>query len=124
MECRLSRSNSPWECVVSLLITTDSGVADQPRIERFGPPIYHKREVEDRIRRAQLAILNPFIPAASFLNDGKKEDHGTRIPDEVFGEGPQNLNLSMNCVSLAITGPDMVNLSIVDLPGETFAKLT
>lgn len=124
-EFRLSRSNTPWECTVSLHITTDSrgqAFADQSRIERFGPPIHYKGEVKDRIRRAQLAILNPSRPVTTFLNESEKEENGARILNEVFGEHPQSLNFSMNCVSLVITGPDVINLSFVDLPGQTFAK--
>ncbi|XP_006461470.1 hypothetical protein AGABI2DRAFT_192973 [Agaricus bisporus var. bisporus H97] len=107
-ECRLSYSSQPWKCVVSLRITTDrSGQPlGQSRNETFGSTIYDKKEVDDRIRRAQLAILNPDKPANSFLNDDE--------PSLVEGN---SLTFSKNCVSLAISGPDVADLSFVDLPG-------
>jgi hypothetical protein len=69
--------------------------------------MYDKSEVEDRIRRAQLAILNPDKSVNSFL-DG----------DEPFIIEGNSLTFSKNCVSLAISGPDVADLSFVDLPGE------
>ncbi|EKM81339.1 hypothetical protein AGABI1DRAFT_106074 [Agaricus bisporus var. burnettii JB137-S8] len=107
-ECRLSYSSQPWKCVVSLRITTDrSGQPlGQSRNETFGSTIYDKKEVDDRIRRAQLAILNPDKPAKSFLND-----------DEPSLTEGNFLTFSKNCVSLAISGPDVADLSFVDLPG-------
>ncbi|XP_006461472.1 hypothetical protein AGABI2DRAFT_222252 [Agaricus bisporus var. bisporus H97] len=107
-ECRLSYSSQPWKCVVSLRITTDrSGQPlGQSRNETFGSTIYDKKEVDDRIRRAQLAILNPDKPAKSFLNDDE--------PSLMEGNF---LTFSKNCVSLAISGPDVADLSFVDLPG-------
>lgn len=109
--------------MVSLRITTDAKgqPLGQSRNESFGPPIYDKQEVEDRIRRAQLAILNPHRPAASFLkgDESDGDDMSPTSDDEVFGEGPQSLTFSMNCVSLAISGPSVADLSFVDLPGMT-----
>lgn len=104
-ECRLSHSKSPWECVVSLRFTTeaDGTPLGQTRHEKFGPTIYNKRDVEDRIRRAQRAILNPTKPAKKFLKG-----------DEPF---EAELSFSNNCVSLQISGPDVADLSFCDLPG-------
>ena len=60
-ECRLSRSDSPWQCIVSLRFITDAQgqLLGQARNDVFGSVIYDQSEVEDRIRRAQRAILNP-----------------------------------------------------------------
>lgn len=77
----------------------------QTRNEVFGPTIYNKREVEERIRRAQCAILNPQKPAKQFL-EGE---------DELLREA--ELSFSNNCVSLQISGPDVADLSFCDLPG-------
>ncbi|KAF9447051.1 hypothetical protein P691DRAFT_732102 [Macrolepiota fuliginosa MF-IS2] len=106
-ECRLSHSESSWKCIVSLRFTTDANGAPlgQTRNEIFGPTIHSKNEVEDRIRRAQCAILNPAKPAKHFLEDG----------DELLGEA--ELSFSNNCVSLQISGPDVADLSFCDLPG-------
>jgi len=93
---------------VSLRFSTDAGGAPlgQTRNENFGPPIYKKSEVEDRIRRAQRAILNPSKPVKNFLND-----------DEDVSVGKTELSFSHNCVSLQISGPDVADLSFCDLPG-------
>ena len=106
-ECRLSRSDSPWQCIVSLRFITDpkGQLLGQARNEVFGSVIYDQSGVEERIRRAQRAILNPKKPPKDFLD---KEDE-----DELVSE----LNFSTNCVSLQISGPEVADLSFCDLPG-------
>lgn len=79
----------------------------QIRNEAFGGVIHNKEEVEERIRRAQRAILNPSTALRDFL-DGHDED-----PPE------RELSFSKNCVCLEISGPDVADLSFVDLPGES-----
>ena len=74
----------------------------------FGNTIYEKSEVEERIRRAQRAILNPKKTSKYFLD---KEDE-----DELESE----LNFSINCVSLQISGPEVADLSFCDLPGKSY----
>jgi hypothetical protein len=108
-ECRLSYSAAPWKCVVSIRSTTDVSGAPlgQARSERFGPAIFDKAEVEERIRRAQRAVLNPRTPAQQFL-EGDDEDVEER-----------QLTFSKNCVCLEISGADIADLSFVDLPGES-----
>ncbi|KAJ6458250.1 P-loop containing nucleoside triphosphate hydrolase protein [Mycena sanguinolenta] len=103
-ECRLSRSDAPWKCTVELRIITDKKgqPLGQARTEAFGEPIADKAAVEDRIRRAQRAILNPSKPVLSFLDDF--EDDAT-------------VSFSTNYISLGITGPEVADLSFVDLPG-------
>ncbi|KAF8957357.1 P-loop containing nucleoside triphosphate hydrolase protein [Flammula alnicola] len=105
-ECRLSRSDAPWQCVVSLHFITDpNGLPlGQARNEQFGDTIYDKAKVEERIRRAQHAILNPSKPTKSFL----EEDEDDIRPQLTF---------STNCVTLQISGPDVADLSFCDLPG-------
>ncbi|KAJ3560217.1 hypothetical protein NP233_g10983 [Leucocoprinus birnbaumii] len=107
-ECRLAHSETAWKCTVSLRFTTDANGATlgQARNEVFGPPIHYKAEVEERIRRAQRAILNPSKPAKQFLEGDE---------DEPIGEA--ELSFSHNCVSLQISGPDVADLSFCDLPG-------
>ncbi|KAH9485773.1 Interferon-induced GTP-binding protein Mx2 [Psilocybe cubensis] len=107
-ECRLSRSDSAWKCVVSLRFTTDANgqPLGQARNEPFGAIIYDKSEVEDRIRRAQRAILNPTKPAKFFLDDDQEEE----LLDS-------QLSFSLNAVTLQISGPDVADLSFCDLPG-------
>ncbi|KIL62474.1 hypothetical protein M378DRAFT_199179 [Amanita muscaria Koide BX008] len=106
-ECRLSFSEKPWECIPSLRFTTD--VKGQPlgqaRNVPFGSPIYERSKVEERIRRAQRAILNPSRSPDEFLHETGEDD--TR----------PELTFSTNCVTLKITGPDVTDLSFCDLPG-------
>jgi hypothetical protein len=92
--------------VVSLRFITDAkGQAlGQVRNDRFGPIIYNKVEVEERIRRAQRAILNPSTEARNFLQ-GDDED-----PED------RQLTFSNNCVSLQISGRDVGMLTTVSLP--------
>lgn len=109
----MSFSENTWECKVSLrFITDESGQPlGTPRIESFGPPISNKEEVEERIRRAQRAILNPRTAVQSFL-DGNDEDTDMT-----------QLTFSMNCVSLQISGKDVADLSFCDLPGKSYLDL-
>jgi hypothetical protein len=92
---------------VHLRFTTDANGTPlgQTRNEVFGSTIYEKSEVEERIRRAQRAILNPGKPAKQFLEDN----------EDLSGEA--ELSFSNNCVSLQISGPDVADLSFCDLPG-------
>lgn len=71
----------------------------------FGPLIRDKRLVEERIRRAQRAILRPSQLPETFLS-GPDEDPSSR-----------ELTFSKNCVSLEISGPELTDLSFCDLPG-------
>ncbi|KAG2338315.1 hypothetical protein BDR05DRAFT_893920 [Suillus weaverae] len=106
-ECKLSRSEDAWKCLVKLHITT--GPSGQPcdvvNIP-FGSLITDKADVEDRIRRAQRAILNPSTNAQKFLIE---------LEDQTAEEA--ELSFSKNCVSLEISGKDVADLSFVDLPG-------
>ncbi|KAJ7215356.1 P-loop containing nucleoside triphosphate hydrolase protein [Mycena pura] len=104
-ECRLSRTDTPWQCVVELRVITDKNgrPLGPPRNEQFGDVIFDKSEVEDRIRRAQRAILNPSKTSKTFL---KGDDN----------ESPE-LSFSTNYISLHIYGPEVADLSFVDLPG-------
>ena len=74
----------------------------------FGPVIKDKEFVEERIRRAQRAILSPSEDPDLFLS-GPDEDPNHR-----------ELTFSKNCVSLDISGPDLTDLSFCDLPGTPF----
>lgn len=77
----------------------------QVRNEQFGPPITDRNAVEERLRRAQRAILNPSSDVKVFL-DGEDKD-------------PQSseLTFSSNCVSVQISGTGVADLSFCDLPG-------
>ena len=66
--------------------------------------------MEDRIRRAQRAILNPNKPLKYFLDEDNQEELDSQ------------LSFSLNSVTLQISGPDVADLSFCDLPG-TFRSL-
>ncbi|KAJ6450049.1 P-loop containing nucleoside triphosphate hydrolase protein [Mycena sanguinolenta] len=104
-ECRLSCSEGPWTCIVELRYITDQNgqFLGQTRSVVFGGPIFDKAEVEDRIRRAQRAILCPSKTAHTFLTGDDSE--------------PTEISFSTNYISLQISGPEIADLSFVDLPG-------
>ncbi|KAI0262180.1 P-loop containing nucleoside triphosphate hydrolase protein [Gloeopeniophorella convolvens] len=108
LECRLTRADGPWTCVVSLrhVTTLDRGSTSvsQPKVT-FGDAITEKAQLEDRILRAQLAILNPSRPSSSFLDPGADL------------ASPPELSFSPDIVCLEITGPEYHDISFVDLPG-------
>jgi len=92
--------------VVSLRIVTEhDSTLSQPRIVKFGDPIYSKTLVTERIRRAQCAILNPDTPSDYYLE----------APLDELEE--RHLSFSSNLVCLDISGSDVEDLSFVDLPG-------
>lgn len=79
----------------------------------FGPVIEDKGQVEERIRRAQRAILRPSQNPNIFL---------TGADDDI--DYPRELTFSKNCVSLEISGPDLTDLSFCDLPGMTLSPFS
>lgn len=87
---------------------TEAGTLEQA----LGPRLTNPDTVEDVIRRAQLAILNPSVPSKDFV--------GYIIPSEPE-EAPlgstKQLNFSSNVIVLEITGPNVTDLTLVDLPG-------
>ncbi|KAI0343435.1 hypothetical protein BDW22DRAFT_1170105 [Trametopsis cervina] len=106
-ECRLSSSNGAWKCVVSLSFTTDKHgqPLGQARNEIFGDVIFDKSQVEDRLRRAQRAILNPGTAPSKFLDEAYTDN------------GTAEVAFSHNSISLQISGQNVADLSFVDLPG-------
>ena len=106
-ECRLSSSDKPWQAKVSIRLSVgkDGGPLDKTTIQRFGEIITSKSEIEERIKRAQLAILNPTTPADNFLT--------VDLPYALDNES----RFSKNSIILDISGPDLNDLAFVDLPG-------
>jgi len=104
-ECRLTYAETPWTCAVRLHFITDKlGAPIKGRVVSFGDAISAKADVEDRIRRAQHAILNPSVDPNTFL-------------DSTTILSGNETSFSRNYVSLAIKGRDLADLSFVDLPG-------
>jgi hypothetical protein len=79
----------------------------QPSKIKFGPPILTKCLVEERIRRAQCAILNRRTSYTQFL-DG---------PLDGLDSEQRQLSFSSSSICLEIKGHDVDDLSFIDLPG-------
>ncbi|KAH8818782.1 P-loop containing nucleoside triphosphate hydrolase protein [Flagelloscypha sp. PMI_526] len=107
-ECRLVQSGDDWKCIVRLRFTTDrrGHPITPPRIISFGSPILNRSEVEERIRRAQKAILNPSQTDATVFLDNTFEL-----------EGDNEIDFSASQVCLEISGPEITDLTFIDLPG-------
>lgn len=114
MECRLTHSDRPWQCQVLLRREIDAnGNKIQAREEPFGPVLYDKDELEEMLRRAQLAILNPSLPPKSLVDfDTKSLDPGQAPPGS-----ERQLQFSDDVVCLDLSSPDVTDLSFIDLPG-------
>ncbi|KAF8515813.1 P-loop containing nucleoside triphosphate hydrolase protein [Hysterangium stoloniferum] len=104
-ECKLIHSPKRWQCAVSVRIVTDGAGEPLPEVRNipFGDPMTDPAKVEERIRRAQRAALNPDKDYRAFLD-------GEASPGNA-------LDFTKNCVSLDISGPDITDLSFCDLPG-------
>ena len=102
MECRLTHSPDAWSCRISIRREYDDDnnkklfdVREVP----FGERITKKEDVEPMLRRAQAAVL---------LGDASLGDLTTSVKGDRF---------SRNVVCVDLAGPDLTDLSFVDLPG-------
>lgn len=125
MECRLKHSPKAWSCQVRLrrkrdteLDARSSGLDSKTnaREENFGSLITDKSELEQMIRRAQLAILNPNSPISHFVELTEKQ------VEERVSKNDSQCQFSEDVVCLDIAGPDVTNLSFIDLPGTWSTK--
>ncbi|KAJ7494128.1 P-loop containing nucleoside triphosphate hydrolase protein [Mycena latifolia] len=87
-ECRLSRSDTAWKCTVELRFIADKSG------QTLGQPL---------TEAFGEPIFDKSEPARSFLDDDDEDS-----PETSF---------STNYISLQISGPEVANLSFVDLPG-------
>ncbi|KAG8705909.1 hypothetical protein FRC09_002697 [Ceratobasidium sp. 395] len=87
----------------SSLIESISGIA-LPRATGTCTTLTSRDEVQERIRRAQLAILNPTIDSLSFLTSDENAQYRSR-------------SFSQNCVIVELSGNQLSDLNFVDLPG-------
>lgn len=89
---------------------------DEVKEVPFGGVLTNKAEVELALRRAQAAVLNPRRKASSFATMSFDElKNGTY-------ESKKALKFSRNAVCLDVAGPDLTDLSFIDLLGELFAR--
>ncbi|KAI0060571.1 hypothetical protein BV25DRAFT_945522 [Artomyces pyxidatus] len=107
IECRLARSDGAWQCQVILRMLTDEAGKQRgsPVSYSFGDMITSKDLIEERIFRAQLALLNP------------KEDFNEFLTCAITGELSFESTFSTNIICLEISGRDEPDLTFVDLPG-------
>jgi hypothetical protein len=114
MECRLTNSSNPWQCQVLLRRETDAnGTKISAKEEPFGPLLFNKEDLEEMLRRAQLAILNPSLPADYFVDF----DTSALAPGERPADSERQLSFSDDVVCLDLSSPDVTDLSFIDLPG-------
>ncbi|KAL5530980.1 hypothetical protein ACEPAG_3856 [Sanghuangporus baumii] len=115
MECRLSYSPESFRCQISLRIEIDEfgNPVQNVRETKFGPILTDKSTLEEMLRKAQLAILNPSVPKESFVNIDLDNLEPGQPP---FGSRRQ-LQFSPNVVCIDIFSPVVTNLSFIDLPG-------
>ncbi|KAI0698693.1 P-loop containing nucleoside triphosphate hydrolase protein [Earliella scabrosa] len=111
MECRLAHSSGEWSCQIKIRWEYDEG-KDQ-RLEEveeieFGPLLTDKQEVEPMLRRAQAAVLRPGVDSSKFVN---------MTDADLQSKDKKSLRFSRNVVCVELTGPDLADLSFVDLPG-------
>jgi hypothetical protein len=107
----MSNSDDPWRCDVYLRFKYDSQnhplAGGQKQDMPFGGSLYTREEVQDRVRRAQLAILNPKLDDPDFPQSFLTSEPPSR----------SEITFSRNIIVLKVSGPDIVDLSFVDLPG-------
>ena len=114
MECRLLSSDGPWSCQVSIRWEYDADDKRKNKIEEelFGDLLTEKAEVELALRRAQAAVLNSKTPLSQFLDMSESE-----LDELSPRDRPESTPFSQNVVCVDIAGPDLTDLSFVDLPG-------
>ena len=119
MECRLQHSKGPWRCQVLLRYERDEFGNRLPEVreEKFGPVLHDKSLLEDTLRRAQLAILNPSVQAKRFVDYDLNDEAYPPLQSE------KQLQFSCNVVCLDLQIPDVTDLSFIDLPGSYYMYL-
>ncbi|GAA6061393.1 hypothetical protein JCM10212_000653 [Sporobolomyces blumeae] len=117
-EVRLRHSSDAWYCRILLRFETDSdgGPLDTIREIPFGDVIRDPVHVEGRLRRAQLAILNPSVAPKDFADATEAVVREAKEGKTVLGSTEQ-LSFSTNLVCIDIVGPDVTDLAFLDLPG-------
>ena len=118
MECRLSRSSGSWSCQIKIRWEYNATGSRRSDVEEvnFGDRLHDKRAVELALRQAQAAVLNrdAGVPLEAFL---QMDERALKARAAVKGSGgPAPFSRNVVCVELA--GPELTDLSFVDLPGE------
>lgn len=115
MECRLAHSSGDWSCQIKIRWEyTDNNSQRCEEVEEvnFGPLLTDKKDVEPMLRRAQAAVLLPELPLTTFETMTDEELKSGRRSN-----GKKPLLFSRNVVCIELIGPELADLSFVDLPG-------
>lgn len=109
-EVRLVQANKAWSCAVTLRIEQlpNGEPLQPPRTVTFGQPLSSPDLVEERLKRAQIALLS--FETEKALDGIDSLIHAIELPK------PQR-EFTENTVCLTIEDHNAVNLSFVDLPG-------
>ncbi|KAI0066060.1 P-loop containing nucleoside triphosphate hydrolase protein [Artomyces pyxidatus] len=109
MELRMTSSTGPWSCQISIRWEYDEDNNKMKvKEDRFGDQITDKVDVELALRRAQFLVLNRDIDPQTVL--------GMSVDSLKAGVG-NSLAFSRNIVCVDLEGPDLTDLSFIDLPG-------
>src|SRR5271170_3044692 len=100
-----------WSCQISLRFMYDGAgkALDDPQVIKFGERLYDPTDVERRLKRAQDAILQ--LP-----HEGQDHDLATYLQEDDI-VSPKTVGFSRNVVRLDVAGPDLVDVTFIDLPG-------
>ena len=118
MECRMiTNASAEWTCQIKIRREIEDATGQKilsEQIEKpFGAPISHPPDVEQMLRRAQLAVLNPSVPSDDFVN----YDLADLDEDVPPLNSDKQYSFTPNLVILEISGPRVLNLTFIDLPG-------
>lgn len=113
MELRLASSTSPWSCQLSIRLEYDPDGKPKNEVHEvlFGDVFYDKEKVEPMLRRAQAAVLHPDVPVGQVLTAPMEDIQKGHVG------GAKSLKFSRNAVCLDLAGPELTDLSFIDLPG-------
>ncbi|KAF8752604.1 hypothetical protein RHS01_07505 [Rhizoctonia solani] len=100
--CKIKLPRSTGTCTRSAGVQSNVSRSTQICLGGAGGPLDDPDLVEERIRLAQIAVLNPKVDPDTILR----------------GEEPRDgLSFTKNCVLIKLSGHELADLSFVDLPG-------
>lgn len=121
MEIRLSSSTGPWSCKISIRYEFDGEgqrLADVLEVPCFSSSI-PKSGVEHAIRVAQTIVLDPVLALEGdelflFLLNPEL----LLLLSTLKNTTPKGLQFSRNIICVDLEGPELPDLSFIDLPGK------
>jgi hypothetical protein len=103
--------DAAWSCRVSIRWEFDDNGKQRDHVREisFGEEISNPKDVELALRRAQAAVLNPSAAPETLAQASE-----AALKKQL---GRNALTFSRNVVCVDLSGPDMVDLAFIDLPG-------